>query len=90
MYHLAVLEKLSGIEKFYPAWDQTYSLEMMKEKLANATEIVNELEKIVCDVDCGMNLAVVVDQVCERLHMPVWKTNPLFSRTIACCRRKEE
>ena len=89
-YSLAVLEKLSGIEKFYPAWNQTYSLEMMKEKLANATEIVNELEKIVCDVDCGMNLAVVVDQVCERLHMPVWKTNPLFSRTIACCRRKEE
>lgn len=26
---LAILEKLPGIETFYPAWDQVYSLEMM-------------------------------------------------------------
>ncbi|MGN0465059.1 MAG: MBL fold metallo-hydrolase [Lachnospiraceae bacterium] len=89
-HSLAILENLSGIEKFYPAWDQTYSPEMMKEKLENAKEIMDELEKIVCDIDHEMNLTEVVNQVCERLHMPIWKTNPLFARTIACCMRKEE
>ena len=29
---LAILEKLPGIETFYPAWDQVYSLEMMHKK----------------------------------------------------------
>lgn len=89
-YSLAILEKLSGIEKFYPAWDQTYSPEMMRKKLAEAKEIINELEKIVCDVDDGMELSALVDQVCESLHSPAWKTNPLFARTIACRRKKKQ
>ncbi len=88
-YSLSVLEKLSGIEIFYPAWDQTYSLEMMRKKLADAKEIVNELEGIVCDIDHGMALSTLVDLVCERLHTPMWKSNPLFARTIACCRKKQ-
>ena len=87
-YSLAVLEKLSGIEIFYPAWDQPYSLEMMRKKLADAGEIVNELEGIVCDIDHGMELSALVDLVCERLYTPMWKSNPLFARTIACCRKK--
>ena len=87
-YSLSVLEKLSGIEIFYPAWDQTYSLEMMRKKLADAKEIINELEGIVCDIDHGMELSALVDLVCERLHTPMWKSNPLFARTIACCRKK--
>lgn len=29
-------------------------------------------------------------QVCDRLQMPMWKTNPLFSRTVECCRRKKK
>lgn len=86
---LTVLEKLSGIEKFYPAWDQTYSPEMMKEKLKNAKEMINELEEVVCDADHGQELSSPTNQVCERLHMPAWKTNPLFATTIECCRRKE-
>lgn len=86
---LAVLEKLSGIETFYPAWDQTYSAEMMRNRLADAEEIVNELERTVCELDCGMELSAFVAQICEKLHMPMWKNNPLFARTIACCRRKE-
>ena len=59
-------------------------------KIANAKELVNELEKIVCDVDHGQELSDLADQVCESLHMPVWKTNPLFARTIACCRSTEK
>lgn len=85
----AILERLTGIETYDPAWDQTYSPEMMKEKLADAKELVNELEKIVCDADHGQELSALTNQVCESLHMPEWKTNPLFARTIACCRRKE-
>ena len=87
---LAVLEKLSGIETFYPAWDQTYSMKIMKEKLADAKELVNELEKTVCDTDHGQELSALADQVCEKLHMHVWKSNPLIVKTIACCRKKEE
>ena len=86
---LAVLGKKSGIETFYPAWDQTYSAEMMRKKLKDAEEIVNELERTVCELDCGMELSAFVAQICEKLHMPMWNNNPLFVRTIACCRRKE-
>ena len=82
------MERLTGIETYDPAWDQTYSPEMMKEKLADAKELVNELEKIVCDADHGQEVSALTDQVCENLHMPEWKTNPLFARTIACCRRE--
>lgn len=87
---LTVLEKLSGVEAFYPAWDQTYSPEMMKEKLTSAKELVIELEKIVCDTDHGQELSELAIQVCERFSMPVWKNNPLFSRTVAACRKKGE
>ena len=53
-------------------------------------EKYGKLEKIVCDVDQGQELSDLADQVCESLHMPVWKTNPLFARTIACCRSTEK
>ena len=85
---LTVLEKLSGVESFYPAWDQIYSPEMMKEKSANAKELIEELEKNVCEADHGQELPALVNQVCENMHMLAWKTNLLFSRTIECCRKK--
>lgn len=87
---LDILEKLTGIEIFYPAWDQTYSMEEMKEKLKNGKEMIHELKKIVCDTDQGQELSALTDQVCEELHMPVRKSNPLFAVTVACCRRKDE
>ena len=86
-YSLDVLEKMSDIKVFYPAWEQEYSLKMMQQKIADAKEIVNELERVVYDLDCGMELPILVEQVCECLHMPVWKKNPLFARTVECCRR---
>lgn len=89
-HSLSVLEGLSGIKKYYPAWDQTYSPKMMKEKIENAKEIVNVLEKIVLDLDHGQELSVLTEQVCEKLHRPAWKKNPLFARTITCCRRKKK
>ena len=89
-HSLSVLEGLSGIKKYYPAWDQTYSPKMMKEKIENAKEIVNVLETIVLDLDHGQELFVLTEQVCEKLHRSAWKANPLFTKTIACCRRKEK
>ena len=84
---LAILEKLSSVEKFYPAWDQAYSFELMRQKIDDARKLTYELEKAVCDMDQEMELSALVNQVCDRLHMPMWKKNPLFARTIACCRR---
>ncbi len=83
---LAALENLSGVGMFYPAWDQVYSLEMMRKKVAEAQELINDLERSVCAVGPEMELTALVNQVCDRLHKPMWKTNPLFARTIACCR----
>lgn len=87
-HSLEVLEKLSGVETFYPAWDQIYSSELMRKKLADAKELIDELERAVCDVDGEIQLPELVNQVCDRLHMPVWKTNPLFARTVDCCRKR--
>lgn len=85
---LSILETLSDVQTFYPAWDQVYSLERMRIKIAEARELIKELEHIVRDVGPQMELSVLVDQVCERLHTPMWKTNPLFARTVDCCRRR--
>lgn len=84
---LKILEKLPEIKLFYPAWDQTYSPEMMRRKIADAREIVNRLEKIVSKLDNGMDISELVDLVCDNLNMPMLKTNPLFARTVECCRR---
>ena len=84
----SILERLSDVQTFYPAWDQVYSLERTRTKITEARELIKELEQIVRDVGPQMELSVLVDQVCERLHTPMWKTNPLFARTVDCCRRR--
>lgn len=81
------LEQLSDVKSFYPAWDQTYSAEMLKEKIDDAKELVAKLEEIVGAADYSMEASELVDWVCENLDMPMLKTNPLFARTVACCRK---
>ena len=81
------LEQLSDIKSFYPAWDQTYSAEMLKEKIDDAKELVAKLEEIIGAADYSMESSELVDWVCENLDMPMLKTNPLFARTVACCRK---
>lgn len=81
------LEQLSDVKSFYPAWDQTYSAEMLKEKIDDAKELVAKLEEIVGAADYSMEASELVDWVCESLDMPMLKTNPLFARTVACCRK---
>lgn len=87
---LDILEKLSDVDVFYPAWDKTYSREVMKEKLVSAKNLIDELEQIIWETDEGQELSVLTMQVCERLHMLAWKSNPLFARTVKCCRREEK
>ncbi len=86
---LNTLEELTDVDVFYPAWDKTYSGEVMREKLKQARKLIDELERMVWELDHGQEISVLTGQVCERLHMPAWKNNPLFARTVDCCRRKE-
>lgn len=89
LHSLEILENLSGVETFYPAWDQEYSCEMMREKIADARELIQKLEQTVHSVGMKGELSALVQQVCDRLQTPMWKENPLFARTIDCCRGRE-
>lgn len=89
LHSLEILENLPGIFRFYPAWDQEYSFEMMREKISDARELIQNLEQTVRAVGTKEELPVLVHQVCDRLHTPMWKENPLFARTIECCRGRE-
>lgn len=81
------LDSLSDVKMFYPAWDQAYSAELLKKKIVDAKELVAKLEEVVIEVDNGMDNLELVDLVCERLNMPMLKNNPLFARTVECCRK---
>ena len=89
---LSILGEMQDVNVFYPAWDQTYSKEMMKRKLFEADELINLLKKTVTELDNPENageqksISELVDAVCDRLKMPMLKANPLFQTTIACLR----
>lgn len=87
---LDLLKRLEGVNTYYPAWDQTYSAEMMRHKINEAVKLVDLLKKTVTDLDNDMDLPVLVDQVCGRLGMPMLKTNPLFSTTVQCLRQEKK
>ncbi len=86
---LHVLKEIRGVETYYPAWDQTYTAEMMNSKLSEASEIVDLLKKTVSELDDGAELSVLVDRICDRLKMSMLKNNPLFCRTIECLRQED-
>ena len=48
-------------------------MEKFEDLLKELTEIVNELERTVCELDDGMELSVLVQMVCDCLHKPMWK-----------------
>ncbi len=86
---LATLERLKNVQTFYPAWDQTYSTEIMGQKIKDAGGLLEELEKTVRDMDDGRTLPVQTGRVCEHLHAPMWMKTPLFATTVACCRKEK-
>ena len=85
---LRVLKEFRGVKTYYPAWDQTYTAEMMDNKLREADELIDLLKKTVLELDDGTVLQTLVEQVCDRLKMPMLKSNPLISRTIECLRQE--
>lgn len=85
---LHILKDTKGVKTYYPAWDQTYTAEMMDSKLIEAGELVDLLKKTVSELDDGSGLSVLVDRVCDRLKIPMLKSNPLFGRTIECLRQE--
>ena len=85
---LRILKDTKGVKTYYPAWDQAYTAELMDCKLSEASGLVDILKKTVSELDDGSGLSVLVDRVCDRLKMPVLKSNPLFGRTIECLRQE--
>ena len=85
---LQKIEALSDVQVFYPAWDRAYSFEMMKEKIADARKVIDELESYVNEAEYRTELSELVSYVCEKLQMPAWRQNLLFARTVASCRRR--
>ena len=59
---------------------------MMDSKLNEAGELIDLLKKTVTESDDGVRMPVLVDRVCERIKMPMQKSNSLFSKTIECLR----
>ncbi len=92
---LRILKKAEDVRVFYPAWDQTYSKEMMEQKLHEAEELIDLLKKTVTELDDPENaggqksIPELVDAVCDRLQMPMLKANPLFQTTITCLRQRK-
>lgn len=83
---LETLGQLTGIEMYYPAWDIAYPASLMKTKIADGKKIISELERIVNRFNDEMELSELVQMVCDCLQMPMWKSNPLFKKTVACCK----
>ncbi|MGN0462267.1 MAG: MBL fold metallo-hydrolase [Ruminococcus sp.] len=84
------LEKTDGIDFYYPAWDYSYTRNVMLNKIAGAKRIVDTLKQAVTELDDSLELSMLVDSVCERLKMPMLKANPLFARTISCLREERQ
>jgi glyoxylase-like metal-dependent hydrolase (beta-lactamase superfamily II) len=86
---LRILKEVRGVKTYYPAWDRTYTAEMMDSRLSEAAELIDLLRKTVSESDEGDALPVLTDLVCGRLKMPWFRSNPLFMRTIECLRKEE-
>ena len=85
---LSILANKSEINHFYPAWDTTYSAAQLQEKINSAKSMLQTLESTVHSLDNGSGLGNLVNLVCERLNMPMLKSNPLFATTVQCMRKK--
>ena len=74
---------------YYPAWDFTYTKDIMNKKLDEALDLINLLKNTVLELDNGNDLNELVDLACDKLNMKMLKQNPLFNKTIECLREKK-
>lgn len=82
---LHTIRELDGIHDYYPAWDRTYAVSDINEKIDDAVHIIRTLDeqvKTILETDKAADIAAITDMVCEGLNMPYLKENPLFLRTI--------
>ncbi|MDO4490387.1 MAG: MBL fold metallo-hydrolase [Lachnospiraceae bacterium] len=87
---LEIIAGMTEVTRFYPAWDQEYSREMMDEKISEAKRLIDILRTTVKKADNKYDLPELVEFVCEELKMPILKSNPLFAKTIEACRKEGE
>ena len=74
---------------YYPAWDFTYTKDIMNKKLDEALALIDLLKNTVLELDNGNDLNELVDLACDKLNMKMLKQNPLFNKTIECLREKK-
>ncbi len=82
---LKTIRDLGGICNYYPAWDHTYSVSEIDEKINDAEHIISTLDEQVQTIlkaDKVTDITMITNLVCERLKMPYLKANPLFHKTI--------
>jgi len=85
---LDIINEMPKVKTFYPAWDQTYSRVLLKQKIQEPKEIINLLKATVISEDNGMEITEIVDLICKRLKIEKLKENPLFSKTIDSLRER--
>lgn len=82
---LHTIRELDGIHDYYPAWDRTYTVSDINEKIDDAVHIIRTMDeqvKTILETDKAADIAAITDMVCEGLNMPYLKENPLFRGTI--------
>lgn len=82
------MERLAAMDDvtwFYPAWDNTYSYEELKEKVKAGKELVQVIEESVrrnLPTLGNVEWSELVSAACRDLKMPWLGSNPLFERTV--------
>ena len=82
---LQTIRDLDGICNYYPAWDHTYSVSDIDEKINDAEHIICTLEEqvqTILEIDKATDITIITNLICERLKMSYLKENPLFRKTI--------
>lgn len=82
---LQTIRDLDGICNYYPAWDHTYSVSDIDEKINDAEHIICTLDKqvqTILEIDKATDITIITNLICERQKMPYLKENPLFRKTI--------
>ena len=82
---LQTIRDSDGICNYYPAWDHTYSVSDIDEKINDAEHIICTLDEqvqTILEIDKATDITIITNLICERLKMPYLKENPLFRKTI--------
>lgn len=83
MESLRKLAVINGIDKLYPAWDETYEKEQIACKIKEAMELIDNIKENVREGQKqSADLGEITKFVCRQMGTPEFMKNPLFVRTI--------